>query len=94
MNTLTFIPSGRGGRKALYIGFVYTKHRNLASGSSWHCVSRHEKCKGRVKIDANEETIQIVKTHDHIPDFGRAKALHLFSGGRVFVSSPLSYLKI
>ena len=82
MNTLRFIPSERGGRKALYMGFVYTKHRNLASGSSWHCVSRHENCKGRVKIDANEETIQKVKTHNHIPDFGRAKALQLLAEAR------------
>lgn len=77
MNTLRFIPSGRGGRKALYMGFVYTKQRSLSSGSSWHCVCRHENCKGRVQIDSNEETIEIVKTHNHIPDFGQAKALQL-----------------
>ena len=79
MNTVSFVPSGRGGRKALYMGFVYTKHRNLSSGSSWHCVARHANCKGRVKIDSNEESVEIVKSHNHLPDFGQAKALQLLA---------------
>ena len=77
MAALSFIPSGRGGKKALYSGFIYTKHRDISAGSVWHCVARHSKCKGRIKINSNKDTAVLVKSHNHLPDFGQVKALKL-----------------
>ena len=37
MDVPSYIPTGRGGNKALYKGYVYTKHRTGASSSTWHC---------------------------------------------------------
>ena len=74
MNDITFIPSGRGGRKVLFQGFTYTLHRTGANGSTWHCTQRHSSCKGRIKINSEENNVQLVKAHTHLPDFGVIKA--------------------
>ena len=77
MTEICFIPSGRGGRKVIHNGFTYTKHRDGQSGSFWHCIARRENCKGRVKVNAAETSVKIVKTHNHLPDFGSVKAIKL-----------------
>ena len=77
MEDLTFVPSGRGGRKALYSGYIYTKHRNDVTGSSWHCIERHSGCKGRFKLNADDNGLRVVKEHNHLPDFGAVNAAKL-----------------
>ena len=70
MAQISFIPLGRGGRKALYGGYVYTKHRAGLSCTFWHCVSRRDKCKGRIKVNTAETVVEVLKTHSHLPEFG------------------------
>ena len=82
MEDLSFIPSGRGGKKALHKGFTYTKHRENSVGSVWHCVARHSNCKGRLKINSREDTAVLVKSHNHLPDFGQAKASKLVAAAK------------
>ena len=77
MSTVSFIPSGRGGRKALYRGFIYTNHIDVQTGTYWHCIQRHSDCKGRIKINSAENDIEVVKHHNHLPDFGHSKAVKL-----------------
>ena len=79
MAQISFIPSGRGGEKALYRGFVYTKHRDGQSCTFWHCIARREKCKGRIKVDSTKTVVEVLKNHDHLPDFGLVKAKKLLA---------------
>ena len=79
MENVTFIPSGRGGRKALYMGFTFTKHRETATGSAWHCKERHSGCKARLKINSAETALEVVREHTHLPDFGAVKAMKLLA---------------
>ena len=79
MAEISFIPSGRGGRKILHSGFVYTKHRPGQGGTFWHCVSRRDKCKGRIKVNTAETTVEVVKGHNHLPEFGSVKAKKLIA---------------
>ena len=79
MRNITFIPSGRGGRKVLFQGFTYTRHRAGANGSTWHCTQRHSSCKGRIKVNSEENDLQVVKAHNHLPDFCAVKAEKLIA---------------
>ena len=79
MDEITFVASGRGGRRAIVQGFIYTKHRNGTTGSFWHCIKRHEKCQGRIRINDAEDAFVVVKAHDHVPNFGEAKAVEVLS---------------
>ena len=75
VETLKFIPSQRGGRIAIYKGFMYTQHKRRAQskGSTWACVKR-ENCTGRVHISEDETELREVKSHTHSSDHGVAKA--------------------
>ena len=79
MTEISFIPSVRGGRKVLYRGFVYTKHRAGQGGTFWHCVSRREKCKGRIQVNAAETIVEVLEGHNHLPDFRSVKAKKLIA---------------
>ena len=46
MATVSFIPDGSGDNKALFGGFVYTKHRTVPLGSYKHCVARQFELQG------------------------------------------------
>ena len=82
MAQLEFVPSSRGGRKALYNGFMYTKHRVTGTGSFWHCVDRHSKCKGRLKLNVDETTVINVTQHTHLRNFGTVKAERLVAAAK------------
>ena len=82
MADLTFVPSGRGGRKVIFQGFVYTMNRSTANGSTWHCTQRHSDCKGRIKINAQENGVQVIKRHSHLPDYGVVKAEKLMAAAK------------
>ena len=79
MDVPSFIPSGRGVRKALFKGYIYTRHRAGASSGTWHCTERHSKCKGRAKMNNIDSTVTIIKSHNHRPDFGTVKASKLMA---------------
>ena len=82
MDVPSFIPSGRGGRKALFKGYIYTRHRMGDSSSTWHCTERHSNCKGRVKINNDSSAVTIIKSHNHRPDFGSVKASKLLADAK------------
>ena len=82
MADLTFVPSGRGGRKVIRSGYIYTRHRAQNNGSIWHCTQRHSGCKGRILINAQEDSAQVIKVHNHLPDFGTVKAERLVAAAK------------
>ena len=69
-------------RKLIISGYIYSKHRDGARGSSfWHCVKRMEAgCKGRVRVEQGEENYVVVHEHSHLPSFGEAKAKAAVAG--------------
>jgi hypothetical protein len=67
-------PKGERGRRAVHEGYQYTQHRagDGDKWSQWHCIRRT--CHGRIKISSTETEHVQVSEHDHLPNFGDAKA--------------------
>ena len=69
LTELSFISGRKGGRQATYNGFVYTKDRTHASGTtSWQCKDRklyNPACKGR--LNTLGDTVSNERPHCHDP---------------------------
>ena len=70
--------AGTRGRKAILSGFVYTKQRTETDNwTQWECVKRKSGCKGRLRIKPNEDSSATINQHNHVADFGEAKAARM-----------------
>lgn len=76
---LRFIKIGQSTNrhKALLQGYAYTRQRpgNNLKWSEWFCDQRKEGCKGRLHIRPDEQEWREAGDHNHVPNFGRIKAM-------------------
>ena len=76
MDEIKFTGEEMKGRKAVINGYIYTRQRagTEHKWSQWFCTKRVEGCSGRVHISPGETDFKLTCNHNHIPNYGEAKA--------------------
>ena len=68
---MEIIKTIRGGKKAIFEGFMYTKQKEMRNKIRWRCVQRALGCKGSI-ITTNEASSKedpiLTARHNHAPD--------------------------
>lgn len=64
---MELITSNKGQRKLCFEGFMYTRHKEVATGFRWRCVKRATGCKGSVITVEGTDDIAMSSDHDHPP---------------------------
>ena len=66
---MEFTATERGQRKLIKDGYLYILQKNLANDfTSWVCVLRRKgHCKARVKLDPNDDFVELTNQHTHPP---------------------------
>ncbi|XP_064474671.1 uncharacterized protein LOC135388795 [Ornithodoros turicata] len=68
---MEILESNKGGDKLCVGGYLYTKHKPVASGTRWRCVRRRTGCKGAVVCSGEGgDDCRVSASHDHPPDSG------------------------
>lgn len=72
---LLFLKTSRGGKKIVYKGFIYAKHKRGRYSVFWRCVLR-DKCSAILTTSSDEESARVIaeKEHSHAPDWASCKA--------------------
>ncbi|KAJ8984152.1 hypothetical protein NQ317_017803 [Molorchus minor] len=69
MDTVEYIKSNKGGVKIIYMGYMYTVHKNKKCGGiRWRCAQRSLNCKGSISTGLSDVP-QINMPHNHLPDY-------------------------